>query len=102
MRELKQQLASALLIIVTVAAVVAAVFNFQQQGKFHLPDDGVTWLDRADPSATPGAKGADRPLAVYVVKGSPAEKAGIHVGDRLISIDGFQVGRAAEATQVLA
>ena len=46
MKELKQQLVSALLVIVTVAAVIAAAINFQQQSRFHLPDDGVTWLDR--------------------------------------------------------
>ena len=37
---------NALLVIVTVAAVVAAALNFEQQSKFHLPDDGVTWVDR--------------------------------------------------------
>ena len=46
MRELRQQLTNALLMIVTVAAVIAAAINFQQQSKFHLPDDGVTWVDR--------------------------------------------------------
>src|SRR2546423_7662502 len=97
MRELKQQLASALLMILTVAAVVAAAINFQQQGKFHLPDDGATWLDQASD------KGAvERPVAVHVAGGSPAEKAGIHEGDTLLSIDGVKIGRAADATQVLA
>ena len=47
MRELKQQLVSALLVILTVAAVVAAAINFQQQSRYHLPDDGVTWVDLA-------------------------------------------------------
>ena len=47
MKELRQQLVSALLVIVTVAAVVAAAINLQQQNKFHLPDDGVTWLDQS-------------------------------------------------------
>ena len=46
MRELRQQLTNALLMIVTVAVVVAAAINFQQQSKFHTPDDGVTWVDR--------------------------------------------------------
>ena len=47
MKELRQQLVSALLVIVTVAAVVAAAINLQQQNKFHLPDDGITWLDQS-------------------------------------------------------
>src|SRR5258708_20894028 len=82
MRELKQQLAGALLMILTVAAVVAAAINFQQQGKFHLPDDGTTWLDQA----TDGKGTVERPVAVHVTKGSPAEKAGIHEGDVVLSI----------------
>ena len=46
MKELKQQFGNALLVIVTVALVVAAAINFQQQGRFHLPDDGVTWVEQ--------------------------------------------------------
>jgi hypothetical protein len=95
MRELRQQLASALLMVLTVAAVIAATINFQQQGKFRLPEDGVTWLDRAE-------GGADRPVAVHIAAGSPAAKAGIRLGDRLVAIDGFRVLTAPDATQVLA
>ncbi len=46
MKELKQQFVSALLVVLTVAAVIAAAINFQQQSRFHLSDDGVTWVDR--------------------------------------------------------
>ncbi len=46
MREFRQQLVSALLVIVTVAAVIAAAINFQQQSRFALPDDGVAWMDQ--------------------------------------------------------
>ena len=95
MRELKQQLVSALLAIVTVAAVVAAAINFQQQSRYHLPDDGITWVDR-----TVGDR--ERPVAVYVLPGSPGQKAGVREGDVLVSIEGLQVDRAIEATQVLA
>ena len=95
MRELRQQLTNALLMIVTVAAVVAAAINFQQQSKFHMPDDGATWADQL-------VSGQMLPVAVYVAPGSPAEKAGIHEGDALISIDGLRIGRAEEAAQVLA
>src|SRR5512133_3012497 len=45
MRELKFQFSGALLMILTVAAVISAFINFQQQSKFRLPDDGVIWTD---------------------------------------------------------
>ena len=95
MKELKQQLVSALLVIVTVAAVIAAAINFQQQSRYHLPDDGVTWIDRASGDST-------QVVAIYVVPGSPGEKAGIHKGDVLASIEGVKVETAGDAMQVLA
>ncbi len=91
MRELKQQLVSALLVIVTVAAVIAAGINFQQQSRYHLPDDGITWVDRGG-----------KVVAVYVPDGSPGAKAGIHKGDALISIEGVKIETASDATQMLA
>ena len=97
MKELKQQLVGALLVILAVAAVVAAVINLQQQSKFHLPDDGITWLDQG--------QGEDRNsavVAVYIAPGSPGEKAGIHVNDRLVSIAGLTIERALDVTAVLA
>ena len=100
MQELKHQLVSALLVILTVAAVVAAAVNFQQQSKFHLPDDGVTWVDQAVPERA--GEGRLLPTAVLVVPGSAGEKAGIHVGDVLVSINGLRIDRSIEATEVLA
>ncbi|HEV2202788.1 MAG TPA: ATP-binding protein [Bryobacteraceae bacterium] len=97
MKELKQQLAGALLVIVTVAAVVAAAINFQQQSRFHLPDDGITWLDLGH-----GAGQNSSIAAVYVVPESPGEKAGIHKGDELISIAGVPVQQALDVTAILA
>ena len=95
MRELKQQFVSALLVIFTVAAVVAAGINFQQQSRYHLPDDGVTWVDRV-------VGDTNRVVAVYVLPGSPAEKAGVHVSDILVSIEGVTIENSVDATQMLA
>jgi two-component system, NtrC family, sensor kinase len=91
MRELKRQFVSALLVIFTVAAVLAAAINFQQQSRYHLPDDGVTWVDQD--------KGV---VAMYVSPGSSGAKKGLREGDVLVSIEGFRIGRAIEATQALA
>ena len=97
MKELRQQLVSALLVIITVAAVVAAAINLQQQNKFHLPDDGVTWLDQSQGDGQNSAV-----VAVYVAPGSPGEKAGVHKGDRLVSIADLTIERSLDVTAVLA
>ena len=97
MKELKQQLVGALLVIATVAVIVAAAINLQQQTKFHLPDDGVTWLDQSQGEGRNSAV-----VAVYIAPGSPGEKAGLHTGDRLVSIADFTIQRALDVTAVLA
>jgi len=101
-RELKQQLVSALLVIVTLAAVVAAAINLQQQSRFHLPDDGVTWSDQKVPGRTPDSGRNTAVVAVYVAPGSPGEKAGIHQGDLLVSVADLPIRRALDVTAVLA
>ncbi|HEY1754725.1 MAG TPA: ATP-binding protein [Bryobacteraceae bacterium] len=95
MRELKQQLVGALLVILTVAAVIAAAVNFEQQSKFHLPDDGVTWLDHP-------AGERQQVVAAFVPPDSPGEKAGIHKDDVLVSINGVPVENSEQATAILA
>jgi len=75
LQELKFQLSTALLTVVTIAAAIAAGVNYEQNNKFRLPDDGVLWADRAS-----GV------VAVRVVKDGPADHAGIRQGDVLKSI----------------
>jgi len=90
MRELRLQFAVALLLIATVAAVIAASINFQQQARFRLPEDGVVWVDRPEGVC-----------ALHVPAGSPGAKAGIRPGDRLLSINASPVQRATDVVQVL-
>ena len=89
-QELKFQLSTAILTILTLGAGVAAVINFQQQHRFRLPEDGVVWVDR-NASVE----------ALYVTKGSGGSNAGVHPGDRLALINGVPIENAANVTQVL-
>ena len=70
MQELKFQLSTAILTILTVAAAVSAGINFSQQFRFHLPDDGVTWVDHAGPDAA-GEKQVSVVQAFRVAPDSP-------------------------------
>ncbi len=90
LNELKDQFVRTLLVVLTVAAVIASVINFQQQRRFHLPEDGVTWLER---------DGAVQ--AVYIQPGSPAAKAGVRKGDRVLEINGKKIEKATDVSQVL-
>src|SRR3954463_8042763 len=91
LQELKFQLSTALLTVVTIAAAIAAGVNYEQNNKFRLPDDGVLWSDRAD-----GVK------ATRVAVDGPADKAGIRPGDILRSIQGVTIARADDVPRTLA
>jgi two-component system NtrC family sensor kinase len=88
-RELKIQLANALLVVLTVAAIIAAGINLQQQSAFRLPEDGVTWVDRQG-----GV------VALAIVPGSQGERAGLREGDVLVRIGGLKIEKAIDITQV--
>jgi len=89
-QELKFQLSTAILTILTLAAGVSAFINFEQQSRFHLPEDGVIWVDRAG--------GVE---ALYVRPESGGANAGVHPGDRLERIDSVPVDRASTVIQIL-
>src|SRR5271163_919187 len=84
------RLGAVVLALLTLAAVVFAVLNFQQRSSFVLPDDGVTWMDTTSGVA-----------AWHIVKDSPAAKAGIKQGDIVETVRGFSVHRATDVTRVL-
>jgi two-component system NtrC family sensor kinase len=95
LRDLKTQFASALLFVLTVAAVCCAVVNFHQQSLYHLPDDGVTWVDR------PSADGHNQVLALHVASGSQGYNAGIRAGDVLLRVAGEPIAITTDVPKAL-
>jgi PAS domain S-box-containing protein len=91
LQELKFQLSTAILTVLTIAAAIAAALNYQQIQRFKLPDDGVTWIDQDG-----------RVVALRVVPNGPAERAGIRVNDVLESIQGAAVYETSDVPRRLA
>ena len=89
-QELKFQLSTAVLTILTLAASVGAVVNFLQYQKFRLADDGIVWVDRAG--------GVE---ALYVAPKSPGEYANILPGDRLEKIANAEIHRSLDVPKTL-
>src|SRR5579862_2787358 len=87
---LRTRLGAVVLAVVTLAAVVFAVLNYQQRSRFIQPDDGVTWMDTA--------QGV---IAWHVVPDSAADKAGIQQGDYVESVRGAKIHRATDVTRIL-
>ena len=90
LQELKFQLSTAVLTVLTIAAAIAGALNYQQIHKFRLPDDGVTWRDRAT-----------HVVAVRVVPDGLGDHAGIRTGDVLETIQGFPVSTAGDVPRFI-
>ena len=75
---LRMRLGAVVLAVLTLAAVIFAVLNYQQRSRYILPDDGVTWMD--SPQGV---------VAWHVVGDSPASRAGIKQGDYVRDRSGF-------------
>src|SRR5215475_9052621 len=87
---LRVSLGAVVLALVTLAAVIFAILNFDQRARFESPDDGVAWRDTE--------RGVE---AWRVAPGSPAEKAGIRRGDQLVEINGAPIASSVQATKKL-
>jgi hypothetical protein len=77
------------LAVVTLAAVIFAILNFDQRARFESPDDGVTWRD--------AERGGVEAWRVSI--NGPAGKAGIRQGDRLIELGGQPVASSLQVTK---
>jgi len=91
LQELKFQLSTALLTVLTIAAAIAAGLNFEQNHKFPLPDDGALWADHASSV-----------IAERVTADGPAYRAGIREGDVLLNIQNAPVAHANDVPKTLA
>jgi PAS domain S-box-containing protein len=96
LRDLKTQFVSALLFVLTVAAVCCAIINFRQQSLYHLPDDGAIWVDRPD------AAGQNSVVALHVTPSAEADNAGIRTGDALLQVARIEIHKATDVPRALA
>ncbi len=96
LQELRFQLSTAILTVLTIAAAVAAALNYQQIHRFRLPDDGVTWGERT------GSGGQSQVVAVRVAPNGPGERAGIRANDILKSIQSAPVTDTSDVPRRLA
>jgi hypothetical protein len=62
---------------------------------YHLPDDGVTWVDRT------GVDGRNWVLALHVTPGSQGYNAGIRAGDALLQVAGHAIAKTVDVPQAL-
>lgn len=85
---LRVRFTSVLLAVLSVALILFGAINFHQRNVYQLPDDGVSWVDSGNVVK-----------AWIVDRSGPGDRAGIHPGDVLISIDGKPVNHASEAYQ---
>src|SRR5271154_172174 len=87
---LRIRLGAVTLALLTLAAVIFAVLNFQQRSRFVVPDDGVTWMDTAS-----GV------MAWHVAPGTPADRAGLKQGDYIETLHATPIHRAVDVTKLL-
>ena len=88
--EIQGRLTATILATLTVAAIVFAWFNVQQERHYSVPNDGVWWVE----------SGANL-VAQRVHQQGPGELAGIKVGDRLVEVNDQPVATAADLERQL-
>lgn len=89
-QNLRKSLGAVVLALVTLAAIVFAILNFDQRIRFETPDDGVSWWD------------TDRGVEAWrLLPDSPAMRAGIREGDRVLTLNGSEVHNSVQLTKKL-
>jgi two-component system NtrC family sensor kinase len=89
-RESQARFVAVLLFLLTVAAVVFAGFNLQQERHTAFPTDGVWWVEHD------GHLVADRLDPV-----GPGAKAGIKANDQLVTVNGQEVKKTSDVERQL-
>src|ERR1700722_1292784 len=84
------RLGAVVLAVVTLAAVIFAVLNYQQRSRYILPEEVVLGGE------SPGGGGG-----CHVLPFPPAARAGIKQGDYVVSVRGYSIHRATDVTRVL-
>ena len=89
-RDFQVRFTAALLMLLTVAAVVYAGVNFQKEREFQVPDDGVWWVELSG-----------KLTAKQVEGNGPGDKAGIRPGDQLLKVNQQEIGSGAALSRQL-
>jgi two-component system NtrC family sensor kinase len=89
-QSLRVSLGAVVLALATLAAVIFALLNFDQRGRYEVVYDGVTWFD------------TDHGIqARNIAPNSPASRAGIRPGDILLTFNGVPPSRATDVARRL-
>jgi two-component system, NtrC family, sensor kinase len=89
-RDLQVRTTAILLGLFTVAAIIFAWLNFQQERKLAIPNDGIWWVEDE------GHLKAER-----VHPQGPGERAGVKPGDALMSVNGSPITKTADLIRQL-
>jgi two-component system, NtrC family, sensor kinase len=89
-QNLRVSLGAVVLALATLAAVIFALLNFDQRGRYEQAYDGVTWIDTDH-----GVRARD------VAPNSPASHSAMRAGDILVAFNGVSISRAAEVARRL-
>ncbi len=97
-KDLQFRLSALILAVATAAAMVFAGINFWKERQASIPEDGVWWMES---SHCP--EGLSSCLQVQrITPEGPADKAGIKVGDRLVSISDQPIQTFSRLNRLLA